>query len=123
MMKIFSVFGSFLIIGVIGCAHIIVGTDFDKTKINQIAKGKTSKEEVAKIFGEPVEKGTEAGLERWVYINRVTSATPKPEWLGLSYRGDTRERMLVIIFGQDTVKDIMFSETTRPFASSLGLNN
>lgn len=120
-MKAFSIFCLFFL--VVGCAHIIVGTQFDKTKLDQIVRGKTTKEEVAKTFGDPAEKGAEAGLERWVYINRVTSAAPSPEWLGLSYRGETKERMLAIIFDHEIVKDIAFSETTRPFVSSLGLNH
>lgn len=117
-MKILNLLGLLLLVG---CAQIAVGVDFDKTKVDQIVKGRASKEEVVKIFGEPMEKGTEAGLERWVYVNRITSASPKPEWLGLSYRGDTKEKMLVVIFEQDTVKDFSFSETSRPFVSNLGL--
>ncbi len=122
MVKTLSVFGFFLITGVIGCAHIVVGTQFDEGKIDQIVKGKTTKDDVARTFGDPAEQETKAGLERWVYINRVTSVAPSPEWLGLSYRGDTKEKMLVVIFDQDIVKDVTFSQTTKPFVSSLGLN-
>lgn len=122
MVKTLSVLVFSLITGVIGCAHIVVGTQFDKGKIDQIVKGKTTKDDVARTFGDPAEQETKAGLERWVYINRVTSAAPSPEWLGLSYRGDTKEKMLVVIFDQDIVKDVTFSQTTKPFVSSLGLN-
>lgn len=104
------------------CARITVGKDFDQTELGQIAKGKTSREEVVKILGEPAEKTTEAGLERWIYIHRVTSATPGLQWLRLSYRGDVKERRLVIVFGGDTVQDVLFSEHSKPYVSSLGFN-
>ena len=119
MMKTFIFFGFFFLIG---CAQITVGMNFDKDKVDQIVKGRTSKAEVVKIFGDPVEKEAEAGQERWIYVNRVTSAAPKPEWIRLSYRGEVKEKKLVILFDQDTVKDILFYETIRPFGSSLGLN-
>jgi len=119
MTKTFIFFGLFFLIG---CAQITVGMDFDKTKVEQIVKGKSSKEEVVKILGEPVEKETEARVERWIYVNRVTSAAPKPEWIRLSYQGEVKEKKLVILFDQDTVKDVLFYETIKPFGSSLGLN-
>ncbi len=117
-----NTFTFFAFLLLIGCAHITVGTELDRNKTDQIVKGKTSKEEIEKIFGEPTEKITEAGLERWIYVNRITSASPRPDWLGLSYRGDTKEKTLAIIFEQDTVKDFSFSETSKPFVSSLGLH-
>ncbi len=117
MMKALTLIG-FLF--VFGCAQIAVGMDFDRTKLDRIVKGKTSKGEVVKILGEPTDKDTEAGLERWIYVHRVTSASPKPEWLGLSYRGDTKEKRLAIIFERDVVRDFLVSETTRPFVSSVG---
>lgn len=106
----------------VGCAQITVGKDFDQTKLDQVVKGKTSKEEVLRIFGEPMEKDAEMGIERWVYVSRVTSAAPKPEWLRISYRGNVQERRLLVVFDHGLVKDVVFSEASRPFGSSLGFN-
>ncbi len=117
-----NIFAFFAVLFLVGCAHITVGTQLDKNKTDQIVKGKTSKEEIGKMFGEPTEKTTEAGLERWIYVNRITSASPRPDWLGVSYQGDTKEKTLAIIFEQDTVKDFSLSETSKPFVSSLGLH-
>ncbi len=118
-MKAFAILGFFL---VIGCAQINVGTDLDKPKLDQIVKGKTTREEITKIFGQPGEKETEAGMERRIYVNRVTSASPGLAWIGLSYRGDVKEKRLVIVFDHDLVKDISFSEGVKPFVSTIGLN-
>ena len=118
-MKTFALLGFFLLIG---CAQIIVGMDLDKPKADQIVRDKTTKEEITKIFGPPVEKEIEAGMERWIYVNRVTSASPKLAWIGLSYQGDVKEKRLVIVFDHDLVKDTSFSEEVKPFVSTVRIN-
>ena len=119
MMKTLSFIGAFLLFG---CAQVTVGRDFDTSKVGEIVKGKTSREEVLKLFGEPQEKDAQLGVERWIYVKRVTSAAPKSEWLRFAYRGDVQERKLLIIFDQGLVKDMVYSEASKPFGSSLGFN-
>lgn len=119
MMKTLSFVGAILLFG---CAQVTVGRDFDTSKIGEIVKGKTSREEVLKLLGEPEAKDSQLGLERWVYVKRVTSAAPKPEWLRFGYRGEVQERKLLIIFDQGLVKDVAYSEASKPFGSSLGFN-
>ncbi len=116
-MKSFVWFTFFLLVG---CARVMTGADLDNARLEQIVKGKTSKDEILKILGEPSEKATENGTERWIFVSRVTSASPRPEWLRLSYRGDVKDKRLTIIFDQNLVKDILVSESTRPFNSSVG---
>ena len=105
----------------VGCAQITIGTDLDKSTIAHIVSGKTSEGEIRRIFGDPSETDRYNGLERWTYIHRVTSMSPKPRWVGLSYQGDIREKRLVIVFEEDHVKDFSYSETSKPFVSNLGL--
>lgn len=112
-------------IGVIliaGCAQMTVGRDFEKAKVDQVIVGKTTKQEVLKIMGTPMEKEVEGGLEKWIYVYRVAVGTPRPQWVHLLYRGDMKEKRLAIIFDQDSVMDIVFSETTKPFNWKIGFN-
>lgn len=106
----------------LGCAQVTVGRSLERARLQELVKGKTSKEEVLKILGEPVERDLEGSVERWVYVNRVTSASPKPEWFRLSYAGSVREKKLLIVFDRGIVKDFSYTEGTRPFGSSLGFN-
>lgn len=119
MKKSLAVLGFLLCVG---CAQIDVGTNLDQPKVDQIVKGQTTKAEVTKILGEPTEKEAGGGVEHWIYINRLTSASPKLAWIGVGYQGDVKEKRLTIVFDHNLVKDVSFSESVQPFVSTISLN-
>ncbi len=49
----------------IGCGT--VGTDFDIEKAQSIENGKTTKEDIAQMFGEPFKTGIQNGHPIWIY--------------------------------------------------------
>src|SRR3972149_2120704 len=49
-----------------GCA-ITYGREFDTTKVSQIQKGKTTKDEVRAMLGEPASTSVTADFEQWTY--------------------------------------------------------
>ena len=51
---------------VAGCA-ITYGREFDTTKVSQIQKGKTTKDEVRAMLGEPASTSVTADFEQWTY--------------------------------------------------------
>jgi outer membrane protein assembly factor BamE (lipoprotein component of BamABCDE complex) len=53
---------------VCGCAHYTEGTDFGKSEISQIVKGKTTSSDLMNILGTPYSKNPVAdGGEQWFY--------------------------------------------------------
>jgi len=98
-MKFKVVLPVILAIVLFGCAGIDreVGRDFDSTKVDQIEKGKTTAEEVMKLFGEPVSKlVVSVTEERWIFTySRGPADKPKK---------------LDIILIDGVVKDYVYSE-------------
>ncbi len=88
-----------LAIVLFGCAGIVreIGRDFDSTKVDQIKKGKTTADEVMKLFGEPVSKLVVSVTEsQWIYTySRGPADKPK-------------ELQIILIDG--VVKDYVYSE-------------
>ena len=84
----------------------------DKQLAEMVVKGKTTKEEVKKMFGEPNEKGlNENGKEKWMYVHNETSMNPMnyiPVTKVLIGK-DGKVRKLVIIFDKDVVYEVVAS--------------
>ena len=86
-----------------GCATVNVGYDFPDDQVKNIQIGKTSKEEIRTIFGEPWRVGLENGQETWTY--------GKYRYSGLK---ETDAKDLVIRFTEkDIVESYTFSTTNR----------
>ena len=86
-----------------GCATVNVGYDFPDDQVKNIQLGKTSKEEIRTIFGEPWRVGLENGQETWTY--------GKYRYSGLK---ETDAKDLVVRFTEkDIVESYTFSTTNR----------
>jgi outer membrane protein assembly factor BamE (lipoprotein component of BamABCDE complex) len=97
------------------------GVDFDKTKAASIVKGQTTKQDIVQLLGQPFDKELDvSGLEKWVYLHRVTTITSKPPIFGpqAGEEGTVKESKLEIVFEQDTVKNFVTSESTTPWTAS-----
>ena len=101
------------------------GTDFDKTKCDSIVKGKSTKQDIVQLLGEPFNKVLEtSGAEKWIYLYRTTTTTAKSAFFQPTYHGrpategTVNEKKLEIIFDQDIVKNFVTSEATRPFSQT-----
>lgn len=71
------------------CAQ--VGNDFPMERASEIKQGVTTKDEVRRIFGEPVSVSRgQDGSETWVYMHSVGTAfgTGKAKTLGIAFRPD-----------------------------------
>ena len=100
-----------------------LGTDFDITKCDSIVKGKSTKQDIVQLLGEPFNKKLEAsGAEKWIYLYRTTTIISKPSQpfqpQASSEEGTVNEKKLEIIFDQDIVKNYVTSEATRPFSQT-----
>ena len=49
----------------LGC--VTVGQDFDLEKAQSIENGRTTKEQIADLFGKPFKTGIQNGYEVWIY--------------------------------------------------------
>ena len=76
-----------------GCA---VGTKITQQQISQIQRGKTTKAEITKLFGEPRSVMSHGGGQIWTY----DSADP----IGM-LSGASKSQSLMITFAGDRVKD------------------
>lgn len=62
----------FAVNGLSGCATggYSVGKDFNSSAVSQIVKGKTTKDDVVRMFGEPFSKTVASeNEEKWMYIH------------------------------------------------------
>jgi outer membrane protein assembly factor BamE (lipoprotein component of BamABCDE complex) len=59
-----------------GCAAavITIGRDFDSSKIKNVQRGKTTKKDVYKFFGEPYQRSVFETYETWNYVFLVTNS-------------------------------------------------
>ena len=71
-----------------GCAT--TGEDFNYEGVKRIEKGKTTKEQIIKLFGTPSSKGIENGKDRWTYEYNK-------KYLG----GKLYHKELVLIFNEE----------------------
>ena len=97
------------------------GADFDKTKCDLIVKGKSTKQNILKLLGEPFNKELDiSGAEKWIYLYKVTKITTQPApGVGKPiHEGTVKEKKLEIVFDQDTVKNYVTAESTRPWSQT-----
>jgi len=66
-MRLFLILGALLLCLslTLGCGT--VGKDFDIEKARTIENGKTTKEDIAQMFGEPFKTGIQNGHPIWIY--------------------------------------------------------
>lgn len=96
------------------------GADFDKTKAQLIVKGKSTKQDIAQLMGEPYNQMLDINdAEKWIYLSRVTTIVKKEDGFGkFAIEGAVEENKLEIVFDQDIVKNFVVSECTRPYPIS-----
>ncbi len=87
----------FLMLFLCGCA--VMGRDFPTTPVKDIQPNVTTKVDIFKFFGEPVEKGLDTGNETWTYYQYILGT-------GLG------QKRLHIVFNKDgTVRSYSFSSS------------
>jgi len=106
-----------LVVLVAGCSttrFYTYGKDFDETKRTQIVKGKSTKDEVVKILGEPNDKELDSNNnETWTYF--LKEEDRKISTWDYSSTGNVRLKKLIISFGKDDVViNYVYSDTTNP---------
>ena len=80
----------FLLAGTVGCGT--VGTDFDIGRAHDIKNGKTTKDEIAQMFGEPFKTGIQNGHPVWIYEQNQYKAI-----------GDDTSKSLIVEFDEKGV--------------------
>ena len=83
----------FVLISLVSCATstIITGQDFNTTNIDKIQKGKTTKQEILGMFGQPYIKTVNSFGETWTYqylkaVGKATSFLITTNSSGQSYQ-------------------------------------
>ncbi len=97
------------------------GADFDSTLCSKIIKGKSTREDVLALMGEPFNKELSvSGNEKWLYLHRETTikATPVPFGQSSKKEGTIYEKRLEIVFGEVAVINFVPSEATRPWTKT-----
>lgn len=51
-----------------GSSSIITGKDFDATYVDKVQKGKTTKNELLSLYGQPYGKSVQGSTEVWTYM-------------------------------------------------------
>ena len=93
-----------------GCAAT-TGRRFDSSLVDNIQKGKTTKQEIRKWFGEPVSASVDSsGSEVWRYSYQEIPASTM--FLGV-FGAEGKQETLIINFSRDVVKE--FSRTKGGF--------
>lgn len=99
---------------IFGCAtaNYNLGKDFDQTKTSQIIKDKSTKDEIAKLFGQPYSKNVTSEKETWKYFyQQITSSAQS--FLVTTVKTNTQVKSLDVVFENGIVKD--YSYTFQPF--------
>jgi len=96
----------------VGCTHIrIQGTDIDLSKIAQIKKGETSKDQVVELLGNPTDKSlVPSGQIKWTYVYSYTEVESN-FWTDNTYIKSLLKKKIEILFDDDIVSDIITLET------------
>jgi len=67
-----SAFVAFILVLLMSCAtgssSIITGKDFDATHVDKVQKGKTTKNELLTLYGQPYGKSVQGSTEVWTYM-------------------------------------------------------
>jgi outer membrane protein assembly factor BamE (lipoprotein component of BamABCDE complex) len=94
------------------------GVDFDAEKRYQIVKKVSTKEDVKKLYGEPLDKGIDENYhEQWIYVYSVGESEFNI-WTSDS-RGENRVKKLIVIFDEnDVVMNHVYSDSTVPSEAS-----
>jgi outer membrane protein assembly factor BamE (lipoprotein component of BamABCDE complex) len=98
-LKTFILISVFLIVS--GCATI--GKDFSSENISRIETGKTTKQDIQDMFGEPWRTGVENGSKTWTYGFYKYRAI-----------GDSSTKDLVVKFSKQGTVDSYNFNTTEP---------
>lgn len=90
-----------------------LGNDFDHTKQEAIVKGKTNKQELIGLLGQPQDKTLDSGAkEKWIYLYSESNVRLNP-WNN-SAAGTVRTKKLEVMFDEDVVANYVYSDSTLP---------
>ncbi|MFA5088689.1 MAG: outer membrane protein assembly factor BamE [Candidatus Omnitrophota bacterium] len=107
----------FVLLAFVGCAttsHFVEGRNFDENKMKNIVKGSSTKADILKLYGEPIDKGIDEKYnENWVYLYAETDSQYNA-WTTDS-KADRRVKKLIVVFDEkDVVRNFVFSDSTNP---------
>ncbi|HMO04381.1 MAG TPA: hypothetical protein PKC67_12915 [Kiritimatiellia bacterium] len=93
------------------------GNDFDHTKQEAIVKGKTTKQELIGLLGQPQDKTLDSGAkEKWIYVYAESNVRVNP-WNNAA-TGDVRTKKLEVMFDDEVVANFVYSDSTVPAEST-----
>jgi hypothetical protein len=119
------------ILGASGCAtttRATAGRMFDDARISEIKKGRTTKQEVLAMFGEPHSKKLDTeGTEQITYFHSESKDTYDPRmfipFIGfffLNSKTDSRSKTLDVVLKSGVVSDFSYDESGAPGKSAPG---
>ena len=104
----------------VGCSttqKVTLGNDFDAAKREQIIKQVSTREDVAKLYGEPTDKTIDENYnEKWEY--RYAQRSDKISLWDYSSQGTIRMKKLTVVFDdKGVVQNFVFSDSAEPITS------
>ena len=104
----------FCVAGCTTAGHYVEGKDFDASKRDHIVKDISTKEDVLKLYGDPMDKGIDEKYnEFWVYL--YSESNNEYNIITSSSKGNKRIKKLIIVFGKNnTVENFVYSDSTNP---------
>jgi len=112
--KLFIVF---VIFTFVSCASstFVSGTDFDLSKADKIIKGKSTKEEVISLFGQPFNKSMINSAEIWTYQYMKSTGRATSIIIATNVTSHVDYKSLTISFDSNgVVQSTMYNVTGNP---------
>lgn len=115
-------------IGAGGCASVTQGRKFDESRIPEISKGRTTKQAIISMLGDPQSKNIDTnGNERLTYFYSETKAKMDPRMfipiVGLFFlrtKAEGQSRTLLVTLKNSVVSDYSYNEGGSVGESMLG---
>jgi outer membrane protein assembly factor BamE (lipoprotein component of BamABCDE complex) len=107
-----------VIVSLSGCAtsSYSVGKDFSSENVQEIVKGKTTSEELVKIFGEPYSKTViSATDEKWIYMYSEGTAKAQSYIISMDVKTTGTQKILDVLISKGVVENFAYTEGQNPY--------
>lgn len=106
------------ILSLTGCATSTysIGKNFASENVSQIVKGKTTKEEITSMFGEPFSKAViSASEEKWTYMHSEGTSKAQSYLISMEVKTTGTQKTLDVLITHDVVANFTFTEGQNPY--------
>lgn len=108
---------TFLNLSLMGCATSTysVGKPFPSENVSQIVKGKTTSQDLIRLFGEPFTKAVlSATDEKWVYMHSEGTSKAQSYIVTMNVETKGTQKMLDILISNGVVTNFAYNDGPNP---------